>query len=116
MAPLEGISMEKFLWRYTCGEAPPHESGGEERDDYIGETKCRLGTRIQQHQRSDKEQAINQNYTKKNIDPPDPKDFSILAKNYNNRMKRRIAESLFIKELKPRLNIQKDAYQLRLFR
>ena len=91
-------------------------SGGEERDDYIGETKCRLGTRIQQHQRSDKESAIYQNYTKKNIDPPDPKDFSILAKNYNNRMKRRIAESLFIKELKPRLNIQKDAYQLRLYR
>ena len=91
-------------------------SGGELRDDYIGETKCRLGTRIQQHQRSDKESAIYQNYTNKNIDPPDPKDFSILAKNYNNRMKRRIAESLYIKEMKPSLNIQKDAYQLRLFR
>ena len=62
-------------------------SGGEERDDYVGETKCRMGKRTQQHQRSDKESAIYQNYTKRNIDPPDPKDFSILAKNYNNRTK-----------------------------
>ena len=91
-------------------------SGGEERDDYVGETKCRMGKRTQQHQRSDKESAIYQNYTKRNIDPPDPKDFSILAKNYNNRTKRRIAESLFIKEIRPKLNVQKDSYQLRLFR
>ena len=91
-------------------------SGGEERDDYVGETKCRMGKRTQQHQRSDKESAIYQNYTNRNIDPPDPKDFSILGKNYNNRTKRRIAESLFIKEIHPKLNVQKDSYQLRLFR
>ena len=91
-------------------------SRGEERDDYVSETKCRMGKRTQQHQRSDKESAIYQNYTNRNLDPPDPKDFSILGKNYNNRSKRRIAESLFIKEIRPKLNVQKDSYQLRLFR
>ena len=90
--------------------------GGAYKKKRVGETKCRMGKRTQQHQRSDKESAIYQNYTKRNIDPPDPKDFSILAKNYNNRTKRRIAESLFIKEIRPKLNVQKDSYQLRLFR
>ena len=91
-------------------------SGGEQRDDYTGRTKCRLGKRIQQHQRDDEESAIFQNFNEKNIDPTDPTDFIILGKNYTNRVKRRIAESLFIKETKPKLNVQKNAYQLKLFR
>ena len=91
-------------------------TGGAERDDYTGETKCRLGKCIQQYQGDDKESAIFQDFKKKNVDPPAPSDFTILGKNYSNRLKRRIAESLFIKETDLQLNIQKDAYQLRLFR
>ena len=39
-------------------------SGGEQRDDYTGETKCRLRMRIEQHQKYDKESAIYQNFSK----------------------------------------------------
>ena len=91
-------------------------SGSEERDDYIGETKARLGSRINQHIKSDKESAIFENYHKKNIAPPTTSDFSVLARNYENRLKRRMAESLFVKEKKSTLNRQKDTYQLRLFK
>ena len=91
-------------------------SGGDEKDDYTGETKVRLGKRIKQHIREDKESAIFKNFQDKNIDPPTQEDFSILGKNYTNRLKRRIAESLFLKENKSTLNIQQDAYQLKLFR
>ena len=36
-------------------------------------------------------------------------------RNYNNWIKRRIAESLIIKEMKSNLNVQVDAYKLKLF-
>ena len=91
-------------------------SGTGEKDDYTGETKCRIGKRIHEHIRYDTESAIYKNYHQKNITPPTPSDFSVIGKNYENRLKRRIAESLFIKEKKSSLNIQKDSHQLRLFK
>ena len=39
----------------------------------------------------------------------------ILEKNYRSDFKRRVSEALFIKELKPDLNKQKDAFKLKLF-
>ena len=84
-------------------------------NDYTGETKCRLGKRVKEHQGGDKESAIVKNFREKDIDPPLSTDFSILARNYTNRMKRKIAESLFVKEKKSSLNIQKDTYKLQLF-
>ena len=43
------------------------------------------------------------------------KDFKILGKGYKSDFKRRNSESLFIKKLKPDLNVQMDAYRLTLF-
>ena len=90
-------------------------SGGLIRDDYTGETKCRIGKRIEEHCGRDKGSAIVKNCEEIGIEPPTPDDFTILAKNYANRMKRRIAESLFLKENKSKLNIQQDSYKLQLF-
>ena len=42
-------------------------------------------------------------------------EFSILARNYKNRMKR-IAESFFVKDKKSNLNIQRDTFKLQLFK
>ena len=91
-------------------------SGTDQKDDYTGETKCRIGKRIDEHIKTDKESAIYKNYHQKNIAPPSPSDFTIVGKNYENRLKRRIAESLFVKEKKSSLNIQQDTYQLNLFK
>ena len=90
-------------------------SGGRIRDDYTGETRCRLGKRIKEHQGRDKGSAIVKNCVENDIEPPSSDDFTILAKNYADRMKRRIAESLFMKENKSVLNIQQDSYKLQLF-
>ena len=82
---------------------------------YTGETKVRFGKRITEHQGRDKGSSIVGHFTKKGLPPPSPSEFRILARNYNNRLKRRIAESLFIKENKSTLNKQADAYKLKLF-
>ena len=83
--------------------------------DYTGETKGRYGKRIGEHQGRDKESAIVIDFQAKGLPPPSPSEFTILGRNYNDRLKRRIAESLFIKEKKPSLNVQVDAYKLKLF-
>ena len=43
------------------------------------------------------------------------KDVKILGKGYKSNFKRRISEALFVKELKPDLNKQKDAFKLKLY-
>ena len=92
-----------------------YESKRDESIAYTGETKCRFGKRIKEHQGRDKNSAIVIDFSAKGLAPPSPSEFNIIAKNYNNRLKRRIAESLCIKENKPSLNIQVDAYKLQLF-
>ena len=82
---------------------------------YIGETKCRLGKRIKEHQGADKQSAIVINCREKNLPPPSPSEFTVIGRNYDNRLKRRIAESLYIKEKKSELNVQVDSYRLKLF-
>ena len=84
-------------------------------DDYTGETKCRLGKRMKEHLGSDKESAIVKNFLIKGIPPRSEEEFSILATNYPNHLKRKTAESLFVKENKSILNIQKDTFKLNLF-
>ena len=48
---------------------------------------------------------------------PKAKDvkFEVLATNYENRRKRKLAEAMFIRDLKPSLNKQKESYKLSLF-
>ena len=42
-------------------------------------------------------------------------NLKIVGSGYRTNFKRKISEALFIKELKPDLNVQKDAYTLKLF-
>ena len=98
-----------------CSNLVYHFESTREEESYTGETKCRLGKRIKQHQLTDKKSAIFINQTKKGLPPAQTTEFTILARNYSNRLKRRIAESLYAKEKKSTLNIQKDCYKLTLF-
>ena len=41
--------------------------------------------------------------------------FKIIGKGYRSNFARKISESLFIKKLKPDLNVQKESYKLLLF-
>ena len=42
-------------------------------------------------------------------------DFEILASNYPDRRRRKLAEAMYIRDLKPSLNQQKESYKLALF-
>ena len=85
------------------------------KEDYIGETARRIEVREEDHRGKDKKSHIFQ-HTKATKHPcANKKNFVILAKNYENRRKRRLAEAMFIRDLKPTLNKQKDSYKLVLF-
>ena len=43
------------------------------------------------------------------------RDFEVLATNYSDRRKRKLTEAMFIRDLKPTLNKQKESYKLALF-
>ena len=81
---------------------------------YIGETKVRNGTRQHEHSRTDKKSAIFKYKQQKGLDIS-PEDFEILEKGYPNTVKRKLAEALYIKELKPPLNEQVKSAKLCLF-
>ena len=42
-------------------------------------------------------------------------DFKVLDANYQDRRKRKLAEAMYIRDLKPALNKQKESYKLTLF-
>ena len=75
----------------------------------MGETKARIGQRVYEHFVQDKKSAIRRHCTK---------DFEILGTGYKSTVHRKLAESLYIRDLKPTLNKQgtnKNAFKLHLF-
>ena len=100
--------MHNVVYHTKC----PHK---ECNSHYSGQTKCRIGKRALQHRGTDKNSHVLQHTKIKNHKRVEIKDFKILGKGYRTDFTRRISESLFIKKLKPDLNIQKDSYKLSLF-
>ena len=84
-------------------------------DDYIGETGRRKEVRTGEHGGNDKESWIFKHSKKTKHPKAKDKNFKILGANYDNRRKRRIAEAMFIRDLKPTLNKKKESYKLTLF-
>ena len=85
------------------------------KSDYVGQTKCRTLKRTLQHNSKDNASHILQHSNATKHRRVTLENVKILGKGYKSNFKRRISESLFIKELKPDLNKQKDAFRLKLF-
>ena len=83
--------------------------------EYTGQTKCRMLKRTTQHNKTDEKSHLLIHAKETRHRRIWLKDFKILGKGYKSDFKRRISESLFIKKLKPDLNVQMDAYRLTLF-
>ena len=81
---------------------------------YIGETKARLGQRIYEHFVQDKKSAIRK-HCKKCRHGGNSREFEILGSGYRSTVHRKLAEALYIRDLKPNLNKQKDSLKLHLF-
>ena len=77
---------------------------------YIGETARRIVIRADDHTGKDKNSHILTKHPRAK-----EANFEVLATNYPNRRKRKLAEAMFIRDEKPTLNVQKDLYKLVLF-
>ena len=100
--------LSNFIYKFDCGNKKCD-------DDYVGETGRHKEIREGDHAGKDKDSHVFQ-HTKTTKHPrASKKHFVVLAKNYENKRKRRLAEAMFIRDLKPSLNKQKDSYNLVLF-
>ena len=97
-----------FIYHHECQNRKCDE-------DYIGETKRRRENRTGEHSGKDKNSEIFKHSCSTKHPKAKDKNFKILATNYENRRKRKLAEAMFIRDLKPSLNIQRDSYKLILF-
>ena len=82
---------------------------------YVGETKRRMLTRILEHNSKDAKSHVlihSKNTKHRRVFLPNLK---IIGNGYKSNFRRKISEALHIKELKPDLNVQKDAYKLKLY-
>ena len=105
---LEDRHRSNFVYQHVCMNKNCDE-------DYIGETGRREELRTGDHGGKDKESWIYKHSVETKHPKAKRKDFRILATNYEDRRKRRLAEAMFIRDLKPSLNKQKDSYKLTLF-
>ena len=85
------------------------------RENYIGETNRRIVERIQDHNNRDKNSHLLKHAREKGHTHVWENDFKILGNNYQSNIKRKISESLYIRQLKPILNVHEKSIPLHLF-
>ena len=74
-------------------------------EDYTGETARRLSERVHDHNGRDAESRLVKHVIEKCHKCPKMEDFNIIGKGYrNNTFKRKVSESLVIKDIRPTLN------------
>ena len=85
------------------------------KSNYVGQTKRRTLVRTMDHNSKDSKSHVLQHSKKTKHRRVFLPNVKILGSGYRTNFRRVISEALFIKELKPDLNVQKDAYKLKLF-
>ena len=91
-----------------CSDKTCHE-------DYIGETNGRIEERIMDHNKHDKNCHLLKHSHEKNDQHVWENDFKVLGNNYRSNFKSKFSEALFIKQLKPSLNVKEKSIQLQLY-
>ena len=86
-------------------------------DDYMRESARRITERIKDHNGRDHTSQVWNHSIEKSHKNVNTIDFKIIDKNFhNNKRKRKIAEVIWIKYLRPSLNTEKKSIQLKLFK
>ena len=98
-----------FIYYYKCNRFEKCKQ------DYSGETDRRREIRVHEHGHTDKLSAIYQHAEQTKHAKARNKNFKILARNYHHRRRRKLCEAMFIRDLKPALNVQVQSYELKLF-
>ena len=85
-------------------------------ENYIGETGKKISGRIIDHAGRDSNSYVYKNCIETDHRSPDINDSKIIGSKFRkNVFKRKIAEMLLIKQLKPTLNKQEKSIELNLF-
>ena len=82
---------------------------------YIGETNVRHGQRNYEHRHSDKKSSVYRFLRSSTDVSLEDGEFEVLETGLANKLTRKLAESLHIKEFRPDLNINKKSFKLVLF-
>ena len=106
---VDGKHLSNFIYRRNCKNKKC------DRGDYVGETARRRVLRTGEHGGKDKNSWIYKHSSTTKHPRAKDEDFEVLATGYPDRRKRRLAEAMFIRDLKPALNHQKESYKLSLF-
>ena len=85
------------------------------KDDYIGKTDRIVIERVIDHNKRDKKSHMLKHSRDKLHNHVWEDDFKLLDNNYQSNIKRKISESLFIRQLKPSLNKQDKLIPLNLY-
>ena len=101
--------LSNFIYHHDCQNKKCKDG------DYIGETARRKTRRTKEHASKEKNSYIFQHSTKTKHPRAREENFKVLATNYQDRRKRKLAEAMYIRDLKPSLNKQKDSFKLALF-
>ena len=76
-------------------------------ENYISESARRLNERVKDHNGRDRNSHLFKHSVESRHDPVLKNEFRIIGRGYrNNTRRRKIVEVLFIKKIKPSLNIQ----------
>ena len=78
-------------------------------EDCVGETDRRIEERIMDHNKRDKNFHLLKHSREKNHQLVWENNFKVLGNNYRSNCKRKISEALFIKQLKPSLNVKEKS-------
>ena len=85
-------------------------------DSYIGESARRISERIIDHNGRDQKSHIFKHSCDKNHLNVGTNDFTIIGSGFKyNTFKRKVAEALLIRQIKPSLNVQEKSIELKLF-
>ena len=82
---------------------------------YVGETNVRHGQRIHEHLSTDKNSAVYKFLRSDEGISAEKENFEILETGLSNKITRKLAESLYIKEYNPDLNLRARSFKLLLF-
>ena len=99
---------KNVVYHRKCPSQGCHET-------YIAETNRRIVERIQDHNNRDKISHLLKHARKKGHTHVWENDSKVLGNNYQSNIKRKISESLCIRQFKPTLNAHEKPIRLHLF-
>ena len=82
---------------------------------YVGKTDRRITERITDHKKRDKSSHLLKHACENQHTHVWKDDFKILNGNYKSSVKRKISEALYIRTLKPTLNVKEKSIRLELY-